>query len=337
MTCSEVRSTTVSTPPLIRAHSWPPSQWCLDQYINFPDSPISSPSSHVKEISVINTVRPAPVDITPKRNNFHEATSDQELQEESESESVKAASITAIFPTSNNPSRNNLLSAQKRGPFSDDSSTSSRSKLAISTSPQDRKASFRDRHLKKWSQEMSRTSKRMARALRLPRKNKDTSKSPEKQIEPPLEERRKRSRSKTEVRNPPHEMSLDVEEPVFILPVPPPPPLKAAEGRSNDGADSYNRGRTIDIPRRDLMDLNGGIRAAAGMPHQMRKRHASGKRRASREPERTLHDIKEEWNISQIHREAWAARVNANPPGSPSRWRMRAASDSSVPSSLLTT
>ncbi|KAL9058007.1 MAG: hypothetical protein Q9162_001999 [Coniocarpon cinnabarinum] len=71
-------------------------------------------------------------------------------------------------------------------------------------------------------------------------------------------------------------------------------------------------GRSLDIPRRDLLDLYGGIQAAAGMPHQIRKRHANGRRKASKEPDRNLHDIREESNASQIFRDEEAARIREN-------------------------
>ena len=332
-TTDDTSWTAVSPMPLKRLHSWPPCQWYLDQCNDDLESPILYPTQVFKGMSVGDTVRSAPGDIVLKHSHSREPGSAPDSRDDSESESVKAASMKAIFPTSNNVSRNNLRSVRYRAAASGASSTSSRSKPSITFPPRQRKASFRDRHLKRWSYEMSRTSKRMARVLRLPRKSKDSSKSPEKDPDAPVEGRRRRSRSKAEVRNPPHEMSVDMEYP---LPMDPLPALPYVGKRSSIVTEPIGRGRTLDLPRRDLMDLNGGIQAAAGMPHQLRKRHASGKRKVSREPERSLQDIKEEWNASQIHREAWAARINANAPRSLTKLRWRAASDSSVPTSLLT-
>lgn len=150
------------------------------------------------------------------------------------------------------------------------------------------------------------------------------------------EDERPRGRTQTRKRHPYHEMSIDHEGSPLIFPVPPPPELP--ERRSSLVWDEMaRRGRKIStLPRRDLLDLNGGIQAAAGMPHQIRRRHASGKRKASKEPQQDLQDIKEEWNASQVFRDAWAARVRRGPPVSPSTLRARASSDSSVPSSYIT-
>ena len=316
LTALNSESTLTSPPPFKRAHSWPPSQWFVDRWLANPESPDFSPSKLIDDSGGDADRRPMSFDDILRERLRDIQTKIEQTDEPNESESVKAASITTAYP-SNNSSRYQLS-------------------LVPITPGSQKKASYRNRHLKRWSREMTRTSKRMAKVLRLPRRNKDSSKSPEQHSDTLLEvAQRSRPRARTEICNPPHEMSLlEGEQEIPITPVPPLPVTRSRERRRSLTPITRERGRAPDTPRRDLLELNGGIRLAAGMPHLTKKRHVSGRRKASQEPKPWLQDIKEEWNLSQIARDTWAKNVIANAPRS--QGRFRASSDSSVPASVLT-
>ena len=347
----------VSTSPFKRTHSWPPSQWYLDRISLSPDpasplepasepdqlqAPCNTPQSafvnlaeeskladdaETEDSSETELVEPASIRSVSTGATLKHRTSlllrrihglssislnepkksedDTEAGDESESESVKAASIKTVYSPSANSSRIDLLSHK-----------SSRSSRSGDGQANARRRAFTERHLKRFAREMSRTSRKMRRALHFSRHNKESSKSPDNHSDIRHDSRRSRKRAQVIIHNPPHEMSYGDDELMLVAPVPVPP--KTFERRSSIvPGDPLQTDETDRIPRRDLLDLNGGIKASSGMPLIIRKRHASGKRRASREPERTLQDIKEEWNASQVSRDAWAARVNAWPPGSP--------------------
>ena len=321
---------------LKKTQTWPPSQWYLDRFTELPDPAILHCDQQIAPNQATSTGNfPASITLNlPTHDDIRGPPTTSSQASLSETESVKAASVTATWGTPY-PSSADLSSPHSR-------LARSRTSLAGGSRVPQKKASFRESHIKRWSRDMSKTSRKVARHLGLSRKSKERQRdlSPDSSEDIPRADspsgssirELSRGRSSSRRRHSSHEMS-EISDTMPVFPIP--PPLTTLERRSGIFWEDLGRGRTVDIPRRDLLDLSGGIQAAAGMPHQVRKRHASGKRKALREPGQTLQDIKEEWNASQVSRDAWAVRVRAMIPRSPDKLRARASSDSSVPSSYL--
>ena len=213
MSSCAAQSISSASSALKRTHSWPPSQWYLDRIADELESPILSHEAAIQELSDLSPASrsalayshadtDAPSEILPTVPSDHD----------SESSSVRAASHKAVAGDIGNitprggslyfGSTSNLALVPQRSPFTE------------------KKASFRRKYIKRWSRDMSKTTKKAAKQL-FTRKSRERSNSddikqgsfetspvpqPEPEIEPIA---RPRGRSRSRLRHSSHEMSLE--------------------------------------------------------------------------------------------------------------------------------
>ncbi|KAL9090576.1 MAG: hypothetical protein Q9159_001920 [Coniocarpon cinnabarinum] len=358
---SEIDATLAATYSLKRTHSWPPSQWYLDRFAEDPELPVTAFQELSQDINEARQSLTAPVEPSSIDRGCSRLAEKPSGSDWSESSSVKASSNKTVAGSA--------FSSASHLPRYDSFASSGDLDLARVASAAQKKASFRESKIKRWSRDMSKTSKRMAKHL-FPKMSRDRASTFDSESPLPEQTRHERHRriSKSSLRDvnttdfrsalgpSPSTKPLTTEvleqegidqdaesksrpsgvdeRPSDIVPAKAAAPETRREwlrGRSRSRSRSRMRHSSDDMsleelhmpflfsipspPRfreRDLLDLYGGIQAAAGMPHQIRKRHANGRRKASKEPDRNLHDIREESNASQIFRDEEAARIREN-------------------------
>lgn len=159
MTTSTSEPISISASPLKRTHSWPPSQWYLDRFTEQAESPTPPPDHPATyEDQDLGQEGPSSHHLWLDRLARLSIPDHDSSATTSETSSVKAASHKAVagstFPSTSQLSPHPSLYG------------GSRSGLARRSSASQQKLSFRESHFKRWSRDMSRTSKKMAKHAR---------------------------------------------------------------------------------------------------------------------------------------------------------------------------